>query len=374
MPVKVRMSKLLLVAAVLGCLNLAKAAISSNDIAKSLQANEKEIDRYLDRQLQAANQQRADDWKRDFSSPQAYEASVAPWRDKLWRLLGGDNYPRAPLEATEELIQEFPSYRAYKVWIRVFEDVRVYGILLLPKSTGVHPALICVHGMAGTPEHVCGLAEKIDYHKQFGQQAAEQGYIVFAPQNVNSQKGRTWLDRKAILAGQRLQALEQAKFSRVVDYLVGRRGVDPKRIGAYGISWGGRTVMYGGALDKRVVAVVISGHFNDFLPKMVQPSEHYTAFINTAEDYAFFYDHIRQFNDVDIVSLICPRPVFIEQGRQDRVAWWEISQKAFGEVQSIYRKLGIEERAAYSIFEGPHEVHGVEAFKFLARWLRPDGK
>jgi hypothetical protein len=225
--------------------------------------------------------------------------------------------------------------------------------------------------MGGTPEATCGLTEKPDYHNRFGLQAVERGYLVFAPLDINSQAKRRWLDRKGLLVGQRLQALEQFKVSRLVDYLSSRRDVDPKRIGAYGISWGGRTAMYLAAKDKRIRSCVISGHFNDFVPKMVKPSTNYTAFIETAEDYAFFAGHFKLFNDADIVSLICPRAVFIEQGRKDRVAYWQDSQRAFQPVKAIYEKLGIGERAQYSIFDGPHEIHGIEAFQFLDRWVKP---
>ena len=48
-----------------------------------------------------------------------------------------------------------------------------------------------------------------------------------------------------------------------------------------------------------------------------------------------------------------------------------MSQRAFESVKAIYTKLGITERAEYSIFEGPHEIHGVEAFQFFDRWLQP---
>src|SRR5256885_13934696 len=83
-------------------------------------------------------------------------------------------------------------------------------------------------------------------------------------------------------------------------------------------------------------------------PKMVTPSPNYTPFIETAEDYAFFYGHFLKFTDADVVSLICPRAVFIEQGRRDRVAYWPMSQKAFESVKAIYERLGIGDRAVYS--------------------------
>ena len=85
-----------------------------------------------------------------------------------------------------------------------------------------------------------GSPAESDYHNRFGLQAVQRGYAVLAPLNINSGKKRSWLDRKGIMAGQRLQALEQVKLMRAVDYLSGRREVDPNQIGAYGISWGGQ--------------------------------------------------------------------------------------------------------------------------------------
>jgi len=290
----------------------------------------------------------------------------------LAQMLGGMDYAKLDLKPAQELIADLATHRAYRVWLPAFENVRSYGILLEPKSNvkGPHPAMICIHGMSSSPEAVCGLSEKSDYTNNFGLQAVQRGYVVFAPLDINNFKTRSWLDRKAILVGQRLQGLEQFKIQRITDYLSSREDVDPKRIGAYGISWGGRTVMNAAALDRRIAATAISGHFNDLIPKMVTPSEHYTAFIQTSEDYSFFWKHAKLFTDADVVAMICPRPVFIEQGRQDRVAYWEKSQKAFAEVKAIYEKLGIGDRAQYSIFEGPHEIHGTEAFEFFDKWLK----
>jgi len=341
---------------------------------EDVEANQKdqfdEIDRYLDRQVAEADRKRTESWHRDFSSIEAYERSIEPWRQKLMEVLGGDVYTRAPLQPKEELVAEFTTHKAWRAWYNTFENGRGYGILLIPKGEGPFPALILIHGMGGTPEGLCGLTAQSDYHNRFGLQAVQRGYVVLAPLNMNSGKKRSWLDRKAIMIGQRLQALEQVKLIRAVDYLSERTEVDPNRIGAYGISWGGRSVMNLAALDRRVAACAISGHFNDLLPKMLTPSPHYTAYIETDEGYAFFWRQAALFNEADVVSLICPRPVFIEQGRTDRVAYWEMSQRAFQQVREMYEKLGVGERAVYSIFEGSHEIHGVEAFQFFDRWLK----
>lgn len=330
-----------------------------------------EIDSYLDAQVAEADRLRAESFQPDLSSIQAYERSIEPRRQQFFELLGGNPYEPAPLKPREELILDRGSHKAYRVWINAFDRVTVYGILLAPKGPGPFPALVCVHGTGGTPEVVCGLTRQDDYHHRFAERAVERGYLVFAPMDVAKHEWRSRLDRKAIMVGQRLQALEQFKLLRVVDYLAGRKDVLPERIGAYGISWGGRAVMNLAALDRRVAACVISGHFNDRLPKMLVSSPHYKAFIETPVHYAFHTNHARLFSDADVVLLICPRPVFIEQGRRDRNAYWKMSQRAFGPVREIYERLALADRAVYSLFEGAHEVRGVESFQFLDRWLKP---
>ncbi|MFO1023335.1 MAG: dienelactone hydrolase family protein [Planctomycetales bacterium] len=216
------------------------------------QIQRSQIETYLDRELQKSYGQRHAEWKRDFASIPAYLKSIEPWRKRFVEYLGGMPYQGARLDPREDLIWEKESHRAYRVRFRAFEDVEVYGILLTPrKFEGKRPALICVHGMLGTPELVCGIVDKTDYHRRFGLQAVERGYVVFAPLNINTAFRREWLDRKGIMLGQRLQGLEQYKYLRMVDYLASRSDVTAERIGIYGISWGGRTAMYAAAIDQR---------------------------------------------------------------------------------------------------------------------------
>jgi dienelactone hydrolase len=332
---------------------------------------EKQINAYFDRLIRESPTVRAAAWKRDFSSVEAYEKSVSPWRTRLATWLGGMDYSPAELKPREETLGATKAFTATRVWFTAFDDVQVYGILLLPKGEArKRPAIIAVHGMAGSPEKVCGLSEKQDYHLRFGARLAEHGFVVFAPLDINTLQGRSYLDRKAKMIGQRLQGLEQYKIRRVVDYLQTRPDVDGHRIGIDGISWGGRTAMNAAALDPRLAACVISGHFMDSTPKMVTESPHYTAYIQVAEDYAFFEKHALLFSDADICSLICPRPLFIEQGRKDRVAYWEMAQKAFLPVQECYQKLRVGDRAVFHIFEGEHVAHGEAATAFLEKELR----
>jgi dienelactone hydrolase len=361
---------ILLSTAMLPVFSAYSQTVSPEKVQSAQDTQYEEIKRYYDREIERAATTREEFWDRDFSSLGAYRRSIEPYREELFDMLGGNVYEKTPLEPREELIAEFPTHKAYRVWLRAFDRVHAYGILLVPTGEGPFPGLVTVHGMGGTPEGVTGLTEAADYHNRFGLQAVKRGYVVFAPLDMNSAEKRSWLDRQAIMVGQRLQALEQFKMLRIVDYLAGRNDVDAEHIGAYGISWGGRTVMYMAALDPRVAATAISGHFNDLIPKMLEPSPHYTAYIETDEVYAFFWRHAQRFTDADVVSLICPRPVLIEQGREDRVAYWKMSRRAFDEVESIYERLGIAERAAYEVYDGAHEVFGSRTFDFLDEWLK----
>jgi hypothetical protein len=279
--------------------------------------------------------------------------------------------PSGLLTARRTKLAETSRFTAEHVWLSVVPGIETYGILLTPRATAglPAPALVCQHGMTSSPEQVCGLVEPADYTKRFGARAAERGYFVFAPLMTTDVKTKSRLDRLAILGGSRLQALEQAKVLRAVDFLKSLPEVDPAAIGIYGISWGGRTAMYAAALDERIAAAVISGHFNHTVRMMVESSPHFTPYIDTAEDYAFFSGLIVDFSDSDVVSLIAPRPVFVEAGTRDRGVYYPLAQAEFERVKTIYGKLGVADRAVLGLFDGGHEVEGEAAFEFLDWFL-----
>lgn len=348
-----------------------QGAIPTADIAAQQNIQRDQLERYLDREIEAAEKVRARSWQRDFSSLQAYETSVSPWRARLKEWLGGMPYQPADLSPQVTYLTRTDKFAAFRVWLTALEDVQVYGILLLPRQPPAErlPAVIALHGLGGSPETVCGLAEEDDYNQRFGAKLAEHGFVVFAADFVNEPPALSHLDRKAKMVGQRIQGFLQFQIQRVVDYLQSRPDVDPARIGIYGISWGGRTALNAAALDTRIGAVVISGYFNDSTRKMVTRSPHYIPYIDTSEDYAFFERHALEFSDADIASLILPRPVFIENGSEDQVAHWPMAKTASARVQEYYRLLGVGENAVFHVFEGKHVADGEASIPFLAKHL-----
>ena len=77
-----------------------------------------------------------------------------------------------------------------------------------------------------------------------------------------------------------------------------------------------------------------------------------------------------QKGDAELASLICPRPLLVEHGKQDRIGWWEYVQDEFHRARSFYERLGIPERAALALHEHGHIAEGSEALPFLDRWLK----
>ena len=331
----------------------------------------RQLERYFDQRIAEAEAGRAARWKRDFSSTERYLASVEPYRRRFVELMGGFPAAKTPLEPRREVIGATESYRTERVWLQAATGVEVYGLLLIPRRPGRKPALICQHGMGGSPAMTAGLTERDDYLRRFGAQAAEHGYVVFAPYLVNDQAQRSRLHRKAISAGTTLQILEQWKIVRVIDFLQSLPEVDPARVGMYGISWGGRTTLYAAAIDTRLAAVAVSGYFNQTTKKQFQFSTYSTAYIDTAEEYAFFPGFHAEFSDADLASLVAPRPLFIESGTLDTAAYFKDSFIEYTRARDIYGKLGAGERLEFGLFRGLHLVHGLQAFRFLDKWLKP---
>src|SRR5438874_1327544 len=67
------------------------------DIASELVAG---VDRFLLKQIEKSVEGRTKFWKRDFSSPEAYDKSIEPNRKRLAHILGVRD-PRVPFEAPE---------------------------------------------------------------------------------------------------------------------------------------------------------------------------------------------------------------------------------------------------------------------------------
>ena len=101
------------------------------------------LHRFCDRMLAESVAQRAQRWRRDSSSPEAYAASVEPNRQRLARLIGAVE-PRVTTVTMElvgttdipALIAEAERFQVFTVRWGVYDDVTGEGLLLEPKKPG----------------------------------------------------------------------------------------------------------------------------------------------------------------------------------------------------------------------------------------------
>src|SRR5262249_46453825 len=125
--------------------------------------------------------------KLDTSSLDKFQKSQEPAREYFRdNIIGHLPKSSAPLNPRTRLIFEEPKWKGYEVILDLNEDIICHGILLVPndlKPGERRPVVVCQHGLEGRPIDVVNPRMKTRAYNSFGAQLADQGYIVFAPQN-----------------------------------------------------------------------------------------------------------------------------------------------------------------------------------------------
>jgi len=202
--------------------------------------------------------------------------------------------------------------------------------LAIPKNAqpSTTPAVLCLHGHNGSGDAV--MHGKGIYW--YGKSLAELGYVVIAPDlRHGGLIARTDGDYQ----------FDQDRWSRTgervwdclacIDYLCTLPEVNPKRLGVVGLSLGGETAMYVGALDKRIQITVSSG----FLTTMATMRNGRHCGCWWIEGLELLFDYS------DIFCLVAPRTLVCENGIFDSTGFpIEVSRLAFERIVPAYRLSG----------------------------------
>ena len=128
--------------------------------------------------------------------------------------------------------------------------------------------------------------------------------------------------------------------------------------------------MFTTPLEPRIGPVVVCAWYNDRRRKMVVDDPRYSCFLSVDEEHIWIPGWLREFSDSDLGSLICPRPMLIEQGKADGIGWWPFMLREFEELKGHYDRLGMGERVALDLHEGGHEIDLEKSIPFLKKWLQ----
>jgi cephalosporin-C deacetylase-like acetyl esterase len=173
---------------------------------------------------------------------------------------------------------------------------------------------------------------------------------------------------QTMLTGDHLARYFINEEMRGIDYLVSRREVDPKRIGAFGCSGGGTATAYVAAMDDRVQAVGVACYVNDFKHLLAGPGpqdgeQSIPGFISGGLDVP------------DWVELAAPKPYAVISTTEDMFPF-EGAKAAVTEAKSFWGAYGKADRLEWYTGPGPHGAIAPMADRiidFFRRTLRAGG-
>ncbi|HEX3315024.1 MAG TPA: hypothetical protein VHR72_09045, partial [Gemmataceae bacterium] len=273
-----------------------------------------------DRQLAKSSKLRDEGWKVDASSPEAYEASLKPRREKLAHILGVIDRrlpPRLEYVATPEqpaLVVETKRFKVYNVRWAVLPGMQAEGLLLEP-SQKPKACVVAVPDADQSPEMLVGLVDGVPKSSQIGRRLANAGARVLIPTLIDrkdtysgeralnrwtNQTHREFVYRQAYEMGRHVIGYELQKVLAGVDWFASDKDHPP--IAVFGHIEGGMLALYAGALDPRIQATVVSGHFGPREKIADEPIDRNV------------WGLLKDFGDAELARMIAPRSLLLEQG------------------------------------------------------------
>lgn len=280
------------------------------------------INKFALREIDESVAKREQLWKRDYSSPAAYEKSIAGNREHFREIIGAvdPRIPAAGLElitTTEQasLVGRAEKFTIHAVRWKVLEGMTAEGLLLQPNGA-VIGRLVALPDADWTPEAFSGLGAGVEVQAQLPRRFAEHGYQVLVPTLISrddiysgnplvrytNQPHREFLYRQAFEMGRHVIGYEVQKVLAAVDQfaLLNKQNGQDLPIGVAGVSEGGLLALYSAALDPRIKSAYVCGYFQTREGVWEEPI------------YRNVWNLLREFGDAGIASLIAPRGLVIE--------------------------------------------------------------
>ena len=283
------------------------------------------LHRFVDRKIEHAVANRQQFWKRDTSSPEAYEKSIAPNRERLKKLIGVVDQ-RVPVRmefvsnihgaqwTTRKILENYENIDRINRRDRTMLDkstrltvsrVRwsvldgVFGEGLLVQSLGSPiGAVIVLPDADQTPE------ELVKIEKQFVRRLAAMNIVVLIPTLVNrqdtysgsdlvaftNQPHREWIWRQSYHMGRHVIGLEVQKVLAAAEWLQRSIG-ESKPVGVAGYGEGGVVAMYAATVEPKLAACLVGGYFGPHVRPWEEPI------------YRHVWSQHREFGDAELATL-----------------------------------------------------------------------
>jgi dienelactone hydrolase len=210
---------------------------------------------------------------------------------------------------------------------------------------------------------------------------ARLGFVVLAwdpfGQGERGVSHRDHRRTEALLAGVSQQGIAVHETRCALEYLLGRKEVDPQRIGMTGASGGGYNTWVTAAIDDRIaVAVPVVGS-SEFYEQLASCRSH--DWYKANEHCHFVPGLIRFANNHEFIAMTAPRPLLIVSAHKDESFPVAGVREVYRYGRELYGALKHGERIGY--FEDSTAGHGYQqekreaAYGWFLKWLmgRGDG-
>jgi hypothetical protein len=294
-------------------------------------------------------------------------------RKELWGLLGDLPWQHKPGRAKLVKTEKHDGYTLERLVLDLNGVEPVPALLLIPdKIQKPAPGLLFIHwhgGMYDLGKEQLLIGDKAQ--PAYAPVCAEKGLVTLAidswcfGERKHAQVGKVGEEdafKLMLWRGQVLYGMMMFDEFRALDYLASRPEVDPKRLGAFGMSMGSTKAWWLAALDPRVrlcLDVCCLTEFEDLIK------------INNLKGHGIYYYVPRlltKFSTAQINELIVPRPRLSVNGRQDDLTPPAGVEQVRDYLLPLYRKYGREADCRIELFDCPH-VELPEMRKLILEWM-----
>lgn len=288
----------------------------------------------------------------------------ARWQEErrleLWGLLGDlprDHQPKPPQVLD---VEQRSGYKLERLVLDLNGMEPVPALLLVPERRAAKaPALLYIHAHGGTYEH--GKEELIEGRNvlpAYAPVCAELGLVTLAidswcfsgrKHDPDGRTGEMDTFKLMLWQGRVLWGMMMFDEFQALRYLQSRPEVDPKRIGAFGISMGATKAWWLAALDPQVKLCIDLCCLTDF-EELIR-----THNLRGHSVYYYVPRLLKHFQSADINELIVPRKRLSLNGRDDNLTPPAGVDKIRKKLEPLYDRYGKPEDCRIELFDCGHE-------------------
>lgn len=308
-------------------------------------------------------------------------------KDKVAEIIGG--VPKKTEISKIEILSErdFTSYKRIRISYQVKGYLKIPAYLLIPRfKQDKSPAVIIAHGHGNGNRETVGIngagedLRESTCHNNLAVDFVKAGYIVIVPELIGFGDRRLLEDYKKdpelsddptlnscyrinsqlLLYGESILRLRLWDILSAFKILEKRDDVVKNQINLLGFSGGAPVAILSALSEARIKAVVISG-YTSYYKESIMARRH------CLDNY--LPGILKQAELPTIISALAPTPLMIQAAEKDSLFPLESAQKAYKEIEKIYKFLDSEERLEFNILKNAeHSVAAAPAIDFFKSW------